>query len=210
MKRSSQDNTLDEIIYPREDKPYGITWEDWTVRWWQWLLSIQKENNPGLDPTGAKFDPNQRDPNVIFLAGTFEGHAERKYVIPAGKSILFPIVNFTTSYTEEPQLKTESELISCAKEDIDSIVKKEVIIDGLKLCDIEKYRVQSPVFDLVYPEDNVFGFVHGPTKAISDGYWIFLKSLTPGIHEIYACGSCYSGRTTESITWNLEVRGNEK
>jgi hypothetical protein len=171
------------------------------------LLSIQKDNNPGIDATGIKFNPNQGNPDVIFLVGSFEGHAERKYVIPAGKSILFPIINFTTSYIEEPHLKTESELIVRAKEDIDSIIKKEAMIDGMKLQDIEKYRVQSPVFDLRYPENNVFGFVHGLTKAISDGYWVFLKSLTQGRHEIYTFGSCYSGRTTESMTWHLEVRG---
>jgi len=115
-----------------EDKPYGFSFGEWTARWWQWVLSIPKESNPGIDETGEKFIMNN-DPHVIFLAGTYGGFAERDYTIPAGKSVLFPIINFTTSYIEEPTLKTESDLKERAKQDIDDIEKKEAIIDGMSV-----------------------------------------------------------------------------
>ena len=202
----SKHSSPQKFLLSREQKPLGRTWEDWTIEWWQWVLSIEKDKNPGIDTTGSKFNPHQPYGNVIFLVGTFEGNAERSYVIPKGKNIFFPIINFITSYTEEPDLKTESQLIARATQDIDSIVNKRLIIDGFDLGDVEKYRIRSPVFDLTFPENNVFDFKPGPTKAISDGYWIFLRPLTFGRHDIYASGSCYYGKTTESILWHLEVK----
>jgi len=206
IKSDNKNGILNERMYSRNDKPYGKSWEEWTSKWWQWLLSIPKESNPGIDTTGEKFDANQNDPDVVFLVGTFGGSAERNYTIYADKSILFPIINFTTSYIEEPFLKTESELKSRAKKDIDDIVNKEAVVDGMKLQDVEKYRVQSPVFDLTYPENNVFELSSGSTRAISDGYWVFLKPLSPGMHDIHAVGSCSSGKTRVDITWHLDVK----
>lgn len=193
------------IMYRRDENPFGKTWEEWTAKWWQWILSIPKEGNPGIDTTGKKFDANQNDPNVLFLVGTYGGSAERNYTIPKGKALLFPIINFTTSYAEEPALKTESELISRAKSDIDDIVNKEATVDGVELHEVDKYRVASLPFDITLPENNVFGLEAGLTRAVSDGYWVFLKPLTPGKHEIHAAGSCSSGKTTVDITFRLTV-----
>lgn len=205
-KTHTKSISFNERMYSRDDKPFGKTWEEWTAKWWQWLLSIPKERNPGIDDTGERFNANQNDPNVVFLVGTFGGFAERNYTISADKSVLFPIINFTTSYIEEPTLKTELELRSRAKQDIDDIVNKDVIIDDMGLENVEKYRVQSPVFDLTYPENNVLGLSTGSTRAISDGYWIFLKPLSPGVHDIYAAGSCSSGKTKIDCIWHLNVK----
>src|SRR5918999_126377 len=198
--------SINETMYSRDDKPFGRTWEEWTSKWWQWLLSIPKENNPGIDTTGEKFDTNQNDSDVVFLVGTFGGSAKRNYTIPASKSILFPIINFTTSYIEEPALKTESELKSRAKRDIDDIVNKGATIDGMEVQDIEKYRVQSSIFNVTYPENNVFELSSGTSRAISDGYWVFLKPLSPGMHNIHVVGSCSSGKTQVDVTWHLNVK----
>ena len=54
-----------------EDKPFNKDWKEQTVKWWQWLLSIPRESNPGIDTTGEKFDPYQFESNVIFLVGTY-------------------------------------------------------------------------------------------------------------------------------------------
>jgi hypothetical protein len=76
----------------------------------------------------------------------------------------------------------------------------------MELQNVEKYRVQSPVFDLTYPKSNVFGLPSGPTRAISDGYWVFLKPLSPGMHDVYAAGSCSSGKTKVECMWHLNVK----
>ena len=173
-------------MYSREEKPFGKTWEEWTAKWWQWLLSIPRDHNPGLDQTGENFNLNQLDPNVLFLAGALAGSApvERTITINTGKAVLFPVINFVTSYAEEPSLKSEEALLSNAKSNIDDISKKEASINGVNFTDLEKYRVQSKVFDVTFPEDNVYGLGPGPTMGASDGYWIFLKPLRQ-VHMIF-------------------------
>jgi hypothetical protein len=195
-----------EIIYRRDENPFGKTWEEWTAKWWQWALSIPIEHNPGNDETGVNFNKNQNYHDVLFLAGTFGGSAEREIIIPARRAILMPVINFTTSYAEEPALKSESELISRARYDIDDIVKKEAIVDGMNIQGLEKYRVASPLFDITLPDNNVIGVQAGPTQGVSDGYWLFLKPLPPGKHEIRAWGSCSSGRTNIDITFHITVK----
>jgi hypothetical protein len=195
-------------LYSRNEKPFGQSWEEWTIKWWQWLLSISRNHNPGLDQTGENFNVNQVDPNVLFLAGVLAGSApvERTITIHPGKAVLFPIINFITSYAEEPSLKSEQELLLCAKSNIDDIAKKEASINGINFTDLEKYRVQSKAFTITFPEDNIYGLEPGPTIGASDGYWIFLKPLETGKYDIRTAGSCLSGRITINVILHLEVK----
>ena len=55
-----------------------------------------------------------------------------------------------------------------------------VTIDGTELKDLEKYRVQTDPFDLTIPKNNVFSAPPGHTKAVADGFYTFLKPLSPG------------------------------
>jgi hypothetical protein len=206
MSESSRLSVYDnnEFAYTLDEKPFGKTWNEWTADWWKWLLSIPKEFNPGYDNESERCLIGS-DPNVVFLVGTFGGDAVRNYTIPARKAVLFPIIAFTTSYAEDPKLKTSLDLVNRAKSDMDDIIKKEATIDGKILHNVDRYRIQSPLFDLTYPEDNVFEALAGPTCGISEGYWIFLKPLSPGKHTIVAAGSCSSGKTSIGVTWHLTV-----
>ena len=194
-------------MYSLDEQPFGKSWEKWTIRWWQWFLSIPKENHPAYDDSGERWAINQEDHNVLFLTGTTGGKVERTITIPAGKAVLFPIINFTTSYSEDPGLKTEAELISHAKSNIDDIVKKEVNIDGVSLIISEKHRVKSPPFDFSFPTNNIYGVKDGPTRGVGDGYWIFLTPLSQGKHSIRTYGSCLSGRIQIDVNMELIVKG---
>ena len=71
------DDRLGQILFSRRERPFGRSWEDWTVDWWQWLLSIPKDKNPGLDTTGKTVIPDSLVADVVFLAGNFGGNSER-------------------------------------------------------------------------------------------------------------------------------------
>jgi hypothetical protein len=194
--------------YSRNEKPFGKTWEEWTTKWWQWLLSIPRHHNPCLDQYGENFNLNQLDPNVLFLAGSLAGSrpVERTITIHQGKAVLFPIINFITSYADAYALRSEKELLSYAKSNIDDIVKKEVSINGINFNELENYRVQSKVFVVTFPEDNVYGLEPGSTIGASDGYWFFLKPLQPGTYDIRTAGSCLSGKITIKAMLHLDVK----
>ena len=171
--------------------------------WWQWILSIPKDQNPG---TGHNVSLNQSDENVFFLAGSFGGFIEHYVVVPSGKALLFPIINFTTSYAEDPHFKSEEDMIKVAKKDMDDITKKEVTFNDVSLGDLEQCRVFSGPFDVTYPADNVFNALPGFTRAVSDGYWLFLHPLPNGIYKIHTLGACSSGRTKVDVTYHLIVK----
>jgi hypothetical protein len=42
---------------------------------------------------------------------------------------------------------------------------------------------------MTIPKDNVMGVPPGTTQAVSDGFWIILKPLPVGKHEIHFTGS---------------------
>jgi hypothetical protein len=193
--------------------PYGLSYGQWTVRWWQWLLSIPTEINPAADETGKNAGLNQTDPYVWFLAGTFgetaayqiHTPAYRKCIVPAGKSLLFPVINYEMNSLEIPTLKTETELIKHVVEDMDDIIRLEASIDGHK---IPVYRVRSdpPMFTIQLHENNPFRLPGGgTTQATSDGFWAFLKPLAVGEHEIYFEGSCSAGTRTVKARYQLAM-----
>ena len=64
-----------KYLFARNEKPFGDSWEQWTTKWWQWLLSIPKDVNPALDNTGELFSLATQDKNskVIFLPGNLGG-----------------------------------------------------------------------------------------------------------------------------------------
>src|SRR5689334_20762919 len=104
-------------VYSVGAKPYGVTYGDWTARWEQWLISQTQQPNAASDTTGKFCSVNQNGP-VWFLAGTTgQGPVERTCTVPVGKSILFPVVNSYCSYLENPTAKSQSDLVSCAKQD---------------------------------------------------------------------------------------------
>lgn len=193
------------VVFSPDSDPYGVSYAEWTARFWQWLLEQPSDNNPLNDQTGKNCANNQKDPNVWFLLGTAGGSAERTCVIHAGKAILVSIINVVCSYATDPELKSESELRSCAKTDQDKVTSVELTLDGVKLPDLKKYRIQSPLFDVTFPKNNVFGGKPGPTKAISDGYWVFLKPLSPGRHEIHHSGALVDFTTTSTTNFATDV-----
>ncbi len=200
-------------IYSRESKPFGRSWEDWSAIWWQWCSTEPEESNPVADKTGELCNKNQHDPDVWFLAGTFGGKAERTCTIPFGKAILFPIINDLISYAEYNRLKTESELRSYAKSDLDEATVYKATVDGMELQNLQNYRVQSRLFSFIILPDDPAGVPAGPTVGVSDGYWVFLKPLSIGQHTIHFTGEKlkfdeiqHSNYTVEKPKFRIEVK----
>ncbi len=168
--------------------PFGIAREEWTQKWWLWLLSIPKSVNPAADLTGIHSARNQDNPNVWFMAGTLGGSAERECTVPSSKAILLPIINDEQSFAERPEFMLDSEIVSLVKSEIDGVKEMGLTIDGTKLTGLNQFRVQTKPFDVTLPVDNIWGVRAGPTRAAADGYWLFLKPLSVGNHTIHVFG----------------------
>jgi hypothetical protein len=199
-------NRIKKVNYPElfqtDSSPYGRTYVKWTEKWWQWVFSIPKDQSPIIDRTGKNCAICQKGP-VWYLGGTTgsTSHAIRSCVIPHRKSILFPIIVSQFSRSEKPNLNYR-QLISYTAKDIDHFSLLQVIIDDIFLTDLSQYRIQS-YFNLDLIDNNIWGIKPGPTKAASDGFWIFLKPLPLGEHIIKFQGIEPNFRT--DVTYNITI-----
>lgn len=198
----------DDRLFSPNFIPYSSKYESWITKWSQWSYSMPSKSHPAFDYTGKLCSQNQTDP-VWFLIGTFGYPIIRECTIPVGTAILFPILNTICTYAEYPNLKTEEQLKECASDIQNHTTDLNVIVDGKELIDIEKYRIQSSLFNFTLPIDNVLNVDPQFTQAISDGYWIFLKPLAIGKHEIRFNGNVNSINNTYSFSkpngWNYET-----
>ena len=196
-----------------------------TADWWKWVIAIPPEINPLLDETGENCDIDQRG-YVWYLAGTTGNlsSAERECTIPEGKQILFPIINtFCSELTDAAYIKNltgippnepiptaqlEEGLKTCTKSLIDPVDIREASIDGKDVMNLQNFRVQSPLFFITYPPNNVFGVTNDtgiPQKAIAEGYWVLLDGLKAGEHTIEFTGGVSAFNFTTHVTYHITI-----
>lgn len=179
-------------IIPIQSHPYGQTYGQWAVRWWQWALSIPASSNPVADTSGEFAGVGQSGP-VWFLAGTFGNSVERTVTIPAGKGIFLPIHNWIFGAIagdcdpSNPGVPCDvPTLQAAAAAATESVQSLDVFIDGQPVPNVRDYRAASPGgFDVTLPEDAVLGLPTGTFGPhVADGYWLMLEPLPPGSHTV--------------------------
>ena len=200
-------NTDNKNDYPRmyspDSCPYGISFSEWTGRWWQWAFPIPKDKNPITDKTGKNAGIGQSGP-VWYLAGTTgnASHAQRSCVISHGKSILFPIIVSQFSHSEKPTM-SDQELLRYTAKDINQTSFLEATVDHIYLTGLSRYRIRSWIH-LDIEADNIWDVKSGPTDAVSDGYWVFLKPLKEGKHTISFHGIEPNFET--KVTYDINIK----
>lgn len=190
-----------------DSSPWGVSFGHWTVRWWRWALNIPTSKNPLVDQTGDNAYVNQRK-DVWFLAGKPADcqHTvpNRQCNVPAGTSILFPIINCEANKLEYPELDKNG-LIDNVINHMELIRRKECIIDG-NMVPVQHIPSDPEIFQIQINSENIFGIPKGgSTIASADGYWVFLKPLELGEHVIKFYGSCSAGARFSGSKYVLNV-----
>ncbi len=179
-------------------KAFGETYGQWASDWWEWVLQFPIAENPLFDETGELCALGDQG-SVWFLVGNFGGTTVRECTAPVGKAFFFPIFNVISF---APEFGTTVEEIRMdANNDVDYELDPDPTIsceiDGVLVDDLFAYRAQSPRGGFELTSDALlidFGLDPGPRfPAISDGYWIMLKGLGPGAHEIHIEASAPGG-----------------
>ena len=203
-KTISGENEIE--FFPAGSSPYGVTFGAWTVRWWKWCFSIDRNRNPTIDKTGIYANEKQSKP-TWFLAGTWVSE-ERKYPhrkcsIPSGVSILFPVINCEENPLEYPELKSKEDMKKRLLHDMGTVNKSECTVNGKK---IPPQLVESDpeFFDINIRSDMAENNKGGDTLMTTSGYWIFLKPLGAGNYHVsfegaYQYGKLYSGATYDIL-----------
>jgi hypothetical protein len=193
-----------------------------TAQWWQWALSIPTAVNPmlvgGKGATSEDCVVGQRG-SVWFLAGTFSGGTVvRNCPVPEGTTLFFPVansVNFNTPNVcgQGPADLTVSSMRALSASFVNGLVNLEVAVDDRPAAII---RVQSEVFAVALPVDNVFNApcvaanlgtvpagIYSP--GVDDGYYVLLNPLRPGSHTLHFHAENPSQGFTLDVTYNLTV-----
>jgi hypothetical protein len=212
-------------IFPIDTEILGMSYEDWTIKFWQWLTSIPAHRNPALDKTGAHCAVAQFGQpvfNLVFSDGS--PGVVRRCTLRGGQHILIPINVVEVSFAEYPGARRQDELHRIAKWEFDGKCKPytSLSIDGSDLTrlystqaksplgDLRKFRVHSRVFDVNFPDDPIFGRP-GPSKAVSDGFWAIIEPLPVGKHDIHFGASLENPLTgklfyTDSVKYEITVQ----
>jgi len=161
-----------------------------TAAWWQWILSIPAEDNPGFDDTGTNAMVNQpfAGKELVFLCGSFvSSDATRAIRVPAGTSLFFPVVNAENDEIFYDRPVSVRRLRADAAATIDGTEDRHAELNGTALTQV---RLESPVFRYKLPaEGNIYQAlgvdVSGTiAPAVSDGYWCYTQPLPAGEYTL--------------------------
>ena len=203
-------------IFPSGSKPYGLTFAEHQKNFWKWILEIPADNNPVNDRTGEKCPNGQANSNssVFYLSFNNGGISERTCKVPVGKGLFIPIMQVEFSEKEVPNASIE-DLRRTATKDQDSVNSLYLGIDGkeYKSNDLIKYRTQTDVFQVIFPNKGIFGVIEGGiSKVIGDGFYIITEQLTQGNYSVHFKSSlicldphCAEPNFAQDIKYNVIV-----
>jgi hypothetical protein len=169
---------LNHIVHPANNYK-GLSYGDWAVIFWNWLLCDQ--------PQGG---------SVHFLRGNVdvepavvvESNAEIKIFPDVG--IFFPIICSidTQLASGSSNIRNDKRIRSAESQSRPQLL--EATVDDITIPHLEDYYAETPEFILRIAETNKMRkqiqppIRHGKSTAISAGYWLLLRSLPLGIHRI--------------------------
>lgn len=171
----------------------------WLRKQWEWLRAAPASAKPSADPTGARCADRQSGA-VWFLTGSESRiPAVRSCDIPAGMYVLVPIVS---SLAQLDPTKTAScpEMMHSIAAFTDEWTDLRFQVDGVALPTPTLYRNSTGCFEL----DDISRGVKG--QAAGDGYWVFLKPMPPGKHEVSFGGRFKPDGFTQNINYSINVR----
>lgn len=205
LAQAGKGNAGNPQILPPGSNPHGLSYAEWSVKWWQWVFSLPADNNPILDTGDCSVGQSG---HVWFLGGAFVSTpVTRHCIIPPGTALFFPIMNAWADNTWCPEWTTYTveELMGFAAWYVDTAGAAACTIDGRPVKGVEDlakspYRVGAQVFSYTLAqEDNIIANYLGPlfgvdltciadgitvAPAAEDGVYLMLAPLSAGHHTI--------------------------
>jgi len=199
-----------------QSRPYGSSYAEWSVKWWQWAYSVPAAGHPLFDETGADCANGQSGP-VWFLGGVFNatGTVTRDLcTVPSGKALFFPIVNAEWDNfcpPVDPPLSVD-DLRATVSWFLDITTELVCEVDGHAIPNLQAYRFAGDVFSVNLPAGNLWEAFGCPTPAgtysplVPDGYFVMLSPLSAGQHTIHFRGTIGDPvNFTPEATYHLTV-----
>jgi hypothetical protein len=166
-------------FFTPSSNPYGKSYEEWARNWWQWHISLPSSVNPkNVSVTSCPVLNNNSQ--VSFIDHRLTGNYEFICNIPANKAVLTTILSGESDIDEVGNDKKA--MLESAKEGGD-LSTTAVTLDNVSLKGYDN-RITSKFFNITIPKDNVYGANEGTFPSVVDGYFLFLKPLPKGEHNV--------------------------
>jgi hypothetical protein len=176
-------------LFVPSDSPYGKRFVDWAIEWWKWNSSMNstihpKTDHPQTDP--EKCANQNQSANVWFLPNFDKDKTDYTFTctVPQGKAII--VGNLNQGESDENVTRGDEAIRNAAMEgQIGADLK--VSLDGVdQNYSMKDMRVTSDFFNLTIVKNNIYeNTTAGTFKAMIDGYYIFLKPLSQGTHNLH-------------------------
>jgi hypothetical protein len=185
-------------ILPPNSTPGDLSYPEWHVAWWTWVMSMPQAGNPLLnvddeaDLTApaplplwlGDYDASAGNSGHFWFLAEAYATVERKAMIPAGKTLCFPLQNHMAwGWPAVPAAELWMRTYLAMVLDTADISCE---VDGVAVQHLERYRHQSPAVPMVLPENNMPGLPPGQYgMMVDDGYYLVLAPLSVGTHTIH-------------------------
>jgi hypothetical protein len=192
-------------LFSKDEKPFGVSYDDWASKYWNtWIAKNADQANP--KPGGCLIVNNansNKSESMVMLMETADVVSPPTQVckISSNQGIIIPLwIGWCDTGGNKDVNLTE-----CARRQNLGNIGSEVKVDGVPIAKLDvrqslisdklNYKINSLTnvtdsaskeFTLTIPPDtHKPNQVPGTWRAVSQGWWVFLKPLPPGEHTIF-------------------------
>jgi hypothetical protein len=221
-------------VFSKDEKPFGKSYDDWASEYWnKWIGKNTDQATPR--PGGCLVVNNDyKSESMVMLMETADVNfpPAQSCQISSNQGIIIPLWIGWGNWG----CPSGQNLTQCARQQNLGNIASDVKVDGMPIAKLDVRQSLNPVsrtleykinsltnviqstskeFTLTIPPDtHKPNQIPGTGKAVSDGWWVFLKPLPPGTHTIsYNIRVTPTGAITSpgtnphfaDITYNFQV-----
>jgi hypothetical protein len=216
-------------LFSEDDEPFGISQTDWLSKYWNWWVAISPNKVEDIKENGGCLI-NKEGPVVMLAELTIEKvKPVLECEISSNQAVFVPLWiawcdnGNDADYNIEKPEKTWAE---CARERYNTgHIKSEARLDGNVLAKMDVYSLPDESknriivldnvtelngniteFNLTLPEENHKKLKPGTYVAGAQGWFVFLKPLSIGKHELFYSNTVQPIRGITSTVNEAEIK----